>query len=83
MPWEHHRWRPATRKDVIEALHLGVAEANAPQEVDALTQAVNRLSFRDWEALVKALGVESRLARRAWWVLAYPQEIPSLGSRAS
>jgi len=74
MPWEHRRWRPATRKDVLQALKLPVAEAGVPKEIDALVQAVNRLSFRDWENGTRVLGVDSRSACNAWHILAYPQE---------
>ena len=73
MPWEHGQRRPATREDILRALHLEEEAMDAPEKVDALAQAVNRLSFRDWETVIEALGVESRLARQVWRLLAYPE----------
>ena len=73
MPWEHGQRRPATREDILRALHLEEEAMDAPEKVDALAQAVNRLSYRDWETVIEALGVESRLARQVWRLLAYPE----------
>ncbi|MCC7352776.1 MAG: hypothetical protein IT330_03385 [Anaerolineae bacterium] len=83
MPWEQHQWRPATRKDVLSALQLPVMEVGAPKEIDSLVQAVNRLSFQEWEKGVQVLGIDSRFACQAWGLLAYPQESPRVRPRFS